>query len=117
MVELTSCVIEPDKGGTTITSTYDGDDVEPWFIKGEAIQSTAADSLWRFVWDHSGEIVGYSMAPNGNTQPTADEPILTGTLTIGPRPQLGGAASDKTFIFGFDWQLTAEPSFDDGASS
>ena len=107
--ELTSCVIEPDKGATSITSAYDGDDAAPWYIKGEAIQSTAASSLWRFTWDHSGEVVGFTLAPNGNTTATADEPILAGKLTIGPRPQLGGAASDKTFVFDFDWRLSGEP--------
>ena len=117
MGELTSCVIEPDKGTTTIMSAYDGDDAEPWFIKGEAIQSTAADSLWRFTWDHSGEVVGYTMAPNGNTEATTDEPILSGELTIGPRPQLGGAATHKTFTFEFDWALTAEPTLDEGTSA
>lgn len=115
--ELTSCLIEPDTGSTSITSTYDGDDAAPWYLKGEAIQSTAASSLWRFVWDHSGEVVSYTLAPNGNTIATTDQPILAGELTIGPRPQLGGAASDKTFTFEFDWKLTDEPTLNDGTGA
>lgn len=115
MGELTECVIETDGGGTLITSAYEGSDAEPWFIRGEAVQSTAVGSLWRLAWDRSGERLAYAFAPNGNAQATADEPILRGVLTVGPRPQLGGAASAKTFVFAFDWALTAEPTFDAGA--
>ncbi|GAA2082188.1 hypothetical protein GCM10009840_17850 [Pseudolysinimonas kribbensis] len=117
MGELTSAVVEPDKGGTLITSAYDGDDAEPWFLKGSAVQSSASDSLWRFTWNHTGEVVGFTLAPNGNADATADEPILRGSLTVGPRPALGGAASDKTFVFDFDWQLTGPPLLDDGSDS
>jgi hypothetical protein len=116
MGELTEFVIEPDKGSTSIMSAYEGDDAAPWYIKGSALQSTAAGSLWAFTWHHSGEVVGYELAPHGNATATADQPILSGSLTVGPRPQLGGAADAKGFVFEFDWRLTDEPFFDDGSS-
>jgi hypothetical protein len=101
MGELTEFTIAPDKGET----------------HGTSVQSTDADSLWAFTWQHSGEVVGYSFAPHGNTVATADEPILRGSLTVGPKPSLGGAATAGTFTFEFDWQLTDEPEFDTGDGS
>lgn len=112
--ELTECSIEADSGETALTSPYQGEDAAPWFIRGEAVQSTARDSLWRLTWDRSGERLTYAYAPNGNAVATPDQPILRGTLTVGPRPQLGGAATDGTFVFSFDWALTGEPTFDLG---
>lgn len=117
MGELTECTIEPGAGNTSLTSIHDGADAPPWYLKGAAVQSADAASLWRFTWDYSGEVVPYTFAPLGNDTPTAYAPILSGSLVVGPRPELGGAASDKTFTFEFDWRLTDEPILDDGSGS
>lgn len=70
-----------------------------WFDV-EAVQSTAAGSLWTFLYEHQGEDVPYAYAPHGNPLPTLDEPHFTGILTVPPPPRLGGAAGrsvEQTF--------------------
>jgi hypothetical protein len=114
MGEMTEAALGPDKGQTLITSACEGDDAEPWYLKGTAAQSAEAVSLWRFTWEHSGEVVGYSFAPMGNGTATANAPILSGLLTVGPKPPLGGSASDAAFSFGFEWRCTGEPILDAG---
>jgi hypothetical protein len=73
-------------------------------IKGTAIQSTTATSFWRYGWANVGTIVPFKFAPNGNTTASADQPIFTGNVKIGKRPDLGGDAQ----ITGDDWTYDFE---------
>lgn len=65
--------------------------VRSWFDV-EAVQSTAAGSLWTFLYEHQGQHVPYGYAPHGNPVPTADEPHFTGVLLVPPPAPLGGRA-------------------------
>lgn len=114
MGQLTEATIAPDKGGTLLTSPYEGEDAQPWWLKGTALQSAEAASLWRFAWQYSGLTVPYSWAMLGNQDAAPDAPILRGEVVVGPRPQAGGSADATAFTFGIEWQLTGEPVLDLG---
>ncbi|MGC5584150.1 hypothetical protein [Ornithinimicrobium sp. W1665] len=66
-----------------------------WFDV-EAVQSTAAASLWTFCWEHQGQTVPFAYAPHGNPLPTEDQPHFTGVLTVPLAPRLGGSAGRTT---------------------
>jgi len=75
-----------------------------------AIQSTDPASLWRTVWDHRGETVPFALAVHGNKVPSADQPHVTGTVKIGPRPSIGGAADPRTsYSFELEWDADVDP--------
>ena len=103
---------EEGKGKDSVTTFCDAASggARNWLLKLTAVQSTDTASLWRYIWENSGKKVKYVVAAHGNDVPTADQPHLTGTLTIGPKPDLGGeAGTDKTFTFETEWELDGEP--------
>lgn len=88
------------------------------FVTISAIQSGQTGSLWRYAWANTGTTVAYKYAPHGNVTPTSDQPHLTGTLVIGPKPALGGEAGAKNeFTFEVRWDINGEPVLDAGASN
>lgn len=107
---------EKDADVTTFCDVESGDDRD-YFLNFTAVQSTDPDSLWRHIWDHAGdEEVPYTYAPHGNEVPTAAQPHFTGTLTIGPPPEIGGeAGKQNTFTFEAQWKLDGKPTLDVGA--
>lgn len=115
MGEMTEAKIAPDKGNTQLNSAYEGDDNAPWFLTGTVTQSADSASLWRFTWEHSGEVVDYFFAALGNDTAALNAAILKGSVTVGPKPPLGGSADDVAFSFGIDWRCTGEPVLDVGA--
>lgn len=90
-----------------------------YYLRGSAIQSTETASFWRYVWENSGDTdVPYTIAPHGNQEPSEDQPHFTGTLTIGPKPTLGGEASTSSssaFQFEFEFEIDGTPVMDIGA--
>lgn len=84
-----------------------------FFLRGTAIQSTDTASFWSYVWDNSGKPnVAYTIAPHGNTTPSATQPHFVGTLTVGPKPTIGGEAStspSSAFTFEFEFQINGTP--------
>ena len=90
-----------------------------FYLRGSGIQSTQSAAFWRYVWENSGETeVPYTVAPHGNAVPTADEPHFVGTLTIGPKPTIGGEAStdaNSAFTFDYEFAIDGEPTLDTGA--
>ena len=87
-----------------------------FYLRGSAIQSLQATSLWRYLWANTGATeIPYTIAPAGNAVATAEQPHLVGTLTIGPKPTLGGEANaSPTSAFDFDIELAidGEPTLD-----
>jgi hypothetical protein len=76
-----------------------------------AIQSLATGSFWRMVWEKTGTDAAFTLAPYGNATPTANQPHIVGTVTIGPRPDLGGeAGASNTFTFDTSWKLVGSSS-------
>lgn len=106
-----------DSGAVTFEDAEKGEDRQ-FFLRGSAIQSTESASFWRYVWENSGNTsVPYTVAPHGNMVPTADEPHLVGTMTIGPKPKLGGEASTdakSAFQFDYEFKIDGEPTLDVG---
>lgn len=88
-------------------------------LTGSAIQSTESAAFWRYVWENSGEEgVPYTIAPHGNAAPSKDQPHFVGTLSIGPKPQIGGEASasaTSAFTFDYEFLIDGEPTMDTGA--
>lgn len=64
-----------------------------WTFDVSGIQSLQPGSLWRALWDNEGKKVPFRFAPHGNSKASTEQPHFTGTLQIGPRPELGGEAS------------------------
>ena len=89
-----------------------------FYLRGSAIQSTATTAFWRYVWENSGQAeVPYTIAPHGNAEASEAEPHLVGTLTIGPKPTIGGEASTSTssaFTFDFEFEIDGVPTLDEG---
>lgn len=105
--ELTEGHLEPaDSDEDALTLPFA---VQEWTLSGEAYQNTRTGALWRFAWERSGDVVPYVFSPNGNATPTTEAPHYTGEVMIGPRPALGGAAGDRSFIFEFAWKAIGEP--------
>lgn len=109
--DVTSYSIEPkeaDSDTTTFEDASKGGGVD-WLLKITAIQSTDATSFWMMAWSKSGTDVPFTLAPHGNTTPTAAQPHFTGTVTIGMKPKLGGDAGQGAFTFDVEWKCTGQP--------
>jgi hypothetical protein len=87
-------------------------------LTGSAVQSTAALSFWRYVWENTGDTaVPYTIAPHGNAVATASQPHFVGTLTIGAKPSIGGEAStsaSSAFTFDYEFDIDGIPTMDAG---
>jgi YD repeat-containing protein len=118
--DVTAATITNDEGDTDVITFCDaaeGNDRQ-YFLNLTAIQSTDADGLWRYTWDHSGEVVGFTYAPHGNETPTVSQPHFIGTVKIGPRPTIGGeAGQSNTYTFDTVWEIEGVPVLDDGTGS
>lgn len=101
-----------------------------WTLKGKAIQSTDAGSLWDFIWENAGKEIAFILAPHGNKTASTAQPHFTGKVKIGKRPPISvEAGEDKGMTFEFEWKVIGEVtkttttsklgagSLDDGASS
>lgn len=103
VIEATVSFEDADTDGLTFGDVMNVGDQGKMAIT--AIQSTATASFWRTVWDNAGEKgIPFRLAPHGNLTATADEPHFTGTVDIGPRPAIGGAADPKkSYTFEVEW--------------
>lgn len=96
-----------DTGDITFAEAAEGGDIGKLTVTG--IQSTDTASLWRTIWTKRGQVVPFALAPHGNATPTATEPHITGTVTIGPRPSIGGAADPRaTYDFSVEWDAEVD---------
>lgn len=114
--DLTSWKItntDADSDVTTFEDAAAGGSKE-FHLTGTAIQSTAAESFWRYVWANTGEEVAFTIAPHGNLVASDSQPHVIGTVTIGAKPDLGGDAGNSAYTFEFDWIVTGTPVLDSG---
>lgn len=79
-----------------------------WILRGAAYQSLDTGSLYRYAREHSGETVAFTIRPLGNATPSAQRPHYRGEVIIGPKPELGGSASERHFLFEFSWSVLEE---------
>ena len=105
---------DADSDVTTFADAAEGGAVQHK-IKGSAIQSTDTAAFWMYVWENTGEEVPFTLAPHGNTIPTRAQPHFVGTVKIGRKPKIGGAAGRGAFTFEFEWDVIGEPVKDTGA--
>lgn len=104
---------EADSDVVTFADAAEGG-ARQYQLTGAAIQSTAADSFWRYVWDNTGETVPFTLAPHGNVEASAAEPHFIGNVTIGAKPAVGGEAGTGAFTFEFEWNVDGVPTLDEG---
>lgn len=118
--EGTSVLMDSEEANGDVTTFADaeGGGARQHFFAISATQSTQGDSFWRMVWANTGEDAAFVYRPHGNAVATADEPHFTGTLKIGPKPPIGGAAgTNSTFTFDTRFNIEGVPVLDDGAGS
>lgn len=59
-----------------------------WTLSLEGITSGEDTSLYRVLWDNFGSEVAFTIAPNGNASPSADQPHYKGTVIFDQLPPL-----------------------------
>ena len=69
-----------------------------WTLTLEGIVSGDAASLYRVLWANFGSTAAFTIAPNGNTTPTADKPHYEGTVKFTELPPLS-LSSNNTSTF------------------
>lgn len=118
--DATSVTLENEEASSDVTTFADAaaGGARQFFFNVSAIQSTAAGSFWRYVWDNTGNSVAFRYAPHGNATATADQPHYLGTAKVGPKPTLGGeAGANTTFTFEVRFDVEGVPTPDYGASA
>ena len=79
-----------------------------------AEQNPETTSLWSLMWDEAGSTVPVVIMPEGNDDPTVNNPHFSGSVVISEPDGdiLGGEANaDPTAAFTFEaeWRFTARP--------
>lgn len=69
-----------------------------WSLQLDGIVSGDDTSLYRVLWDNFGSEVAFTIAPNGNATPSADQPHYTGTVIFDQLPPLS-LTSNETAKF------------------
>ena len=81
---------------------------QEWTLTLEGITSGDATSLYRVLWANFGSDAVFTIAPNGNTTPTADEPHYTGTVKFDALPPLS-LVSNETSTFSVQLTVVNTP--------
>lgn len=98
---------EADTDAVTFEELSEGSS-RAWFFTITARQDYSAASIWRLLWENSGQDVAYVYKPEGNTAASEDQPHFTGTATIIAKPPIGGTAGE-TWTYEARLDCTAEP--------
>ena len=69
-----------------------------WTLQLDGITSGDDTSLYRILWANFGTKVAFTIAPNGNAVPAADQPHYTGTAIFDQLPPLS-LTSNETVKF------------------
>ena len=109
--DISSYSLTSDEAEADITTFADASEggARQYKLTGSAIQSTDTASFWRMVWEKSGTIIPFTLAPHGNAVATAAQPHFTGSVKVGPRPPIGGDAGNGAFPFDFEWNVEGTP--------
>lgn len=59
-----------------------------WSLRLDGITSGDDDSLYQVLWSNFGSSVAFTIAPNGNATPSADQPHYKGTVVFDQLPPL-----------------------------
>lgn len=115
--DATAVVLDNEESDSDVVTFCDAAEGggRTYFFTITAIQSTDAVSMWRWLWDHAGDVVPFTYAPHGNEVSTAGQPHFIGNVKIGPKPSIGGeAGTTNTFTFETRWDVEGVPVLDDG---
>lgn len=108
--DITSYTLTNEEADSDVTTFADAaaGGSRKFLLNISAIQSLDAASFWRTAWEKTGTDVAFTLAPHGNAAPSATQPHFTGTVTVGPKPDLGGEAG-STFTFETVWEVVGVP--------
>jgi hypothetical protein len=110
-MDATSVVLnneEADSDTTTFADLAAGGAVQ-WFFEIEAVSDFGTGSLWNYVWANAGtSAVPFVFKPYGNATALPAKPHFTGTLNVGAKPAIGGAAGE-TFTFEVRFDVDGTP--------
>jgi hypothetical protein len=96
---------DADSDVVTFADVADGGGAQ-YLLNITAVQSTDPTSFWSMVYEKSGTDVAFTVAPHGNTTPSASQPHFVGIVTIGRRPDIGGeAGAQNTYTFETSWKI------------
>lgn len=79
-----------------------------WSLQLDGIVSGEDTSLYRILWDNFGSSVAFTIAPNGNATPTADQPHYIGTVVFDQLPPLS-LTSNETSLFSVTLRVKNTP--------
>jgi len=102
--DFSSVVMQSEDASADVTTFYDAalGGRRDFYFTVSGVQSTAAASFWREMWDNAGTEVAFIYAPHGNATASASQPHFTGTVRLPPQGALmlgGDASPDGTFAF------------------
>lgn len=105
-LQATSVVMDNEEANGDVTTFADAAEggARQFFFQITALQSLEATSLWRYLWENTGETATFVFSPAGNEVPSTAQPHFEGTLKVGPKPSLGGAAG-RTTTHTFEYRL------------
>jgi hypothetical protein len=76
-----------------------------WTLTLAGITSGDDDSLYQILWENFGSTATFSIAPNGNTTPSADQPHYEGTVVFDQLPPLNLTSNE---VVQFEVTLTVK---------
>jgi hypothetical protein len=76
-----------------------------WTLQLDGITSGEDTSLYQVLWANFGTEVAFTIAPNGNASPSADQPHYKGTVVFDQLPPLSLTSNE---ISKFSVQLTVK---------
>jgi hypothetical protein len=76
-----------------------------WTLTLAGITSGEDDSLYQILWANFGSTAAFSIAPNGNTTPSIDEPHYEGTVVFDQLPPLNLTSNE---VVQFEVTLTVK---------
>ena len=79
-----------------------------WTLHLEGIVSGDDTSLYQVLWSNFGTEVAFTVAPNGNASPSADEPHYKGTVIFNQLPPLS-LTSNEVSTFTVDLEVKNTP--------
>ncbi len=76
-----------------------------WSLTLAGITSGDDDSLYQILWSNFGSTATFSIAPNGNTTPSTDQPHYEGTVVFDQLPPLNLTSNE---VVQFEVTLTVK---------
>lgn len=106
--DLISINLTDGDGNEAVTFSDFAEGITPKALEVSYTYSGVTASLWHLLDMNAGRTgVGFVWGPEGNSVAAAGKPVITGTVTLGPRPNLEQSASESDVIQNTDtWQIS-----------